>query len=486
MEPSNLVIISSDEEDNKLKTCLDRKSQRFCISKVRNGAAIKNPQHHLQSPNSSILRRFSPYRRLIRSKSAEILGSQPDAYKSMKRAMSAPGLLWTPRASTRTTKSPVANEKRSNTRDHEAAGYRLIEQPLAHSSSNNSNETPAGTTKFSGGVSKEPRSTHAPVHVPLPEPLFRGSHTSSQPTTTTTGAMDSYHSTSCSTPRAPCLNPPPEPTYIPRPPCPNPTPRPSFADPFPQQRHLKYAYPAASKTAAPRKYVSPYSQQNPRARHPQHLIGRPMPVIQSLVPKRKADDSAENAPKRIKKEITGATPSQNSSPARSKFSESSKVIYVPSEPSAAPSSPRPPRNRAWTSVMLVDFAETLRNSFDFNAFATKHGKAVKDIRDTFEMVVSKPIFEHSSRGMARAKMQSFNQKLKEYVAWMKRGGRDVHGELTTSPWRLSDTAKGKNSGSGGKDAKAGPSNCKAPATPKRARALKTPGEPLIYKDGIYQ
>lgn len=149
--------------------------------------------------------------------------------------------------------------------------------------------------------------------------------------------------------------------------------------------------------------------------------------------------------------------------------------------------------------MLVDFAETLRKSFDFNAFSTKHGKAVKDIRDTFEMVVSKPIFEHSSRGMARAKMQTFNQKLKEYVAWINRGGRDVHGELTTSPWKLSGTAKAKEvetkakaAGStakvkkGDKGVEAEPSKGKGPAAAKRARALKAPGEPLVYKDGIYQ
>lgn len=142
--------------------------------------------------------------------------------------------------------------------------------------------------------------------------------------------------------------------------------------------------------------------------------------------------------------------------------------------------------------MLVDFAETLRKSFDFPAFSAKHGKAVKDIRDTFEMVVSKPIFEYSSRGMARARMQTFNQKLKEYVAWMKRGGRDVHGELTTSPWKLSDTAKLKQAVGtpktkrGKKPTKLAPANAKAPETPKRARALKAPGEPLVYKDGVYQ
>ena len=174
-------------------------------------------------------------------------------------------------------------------------------------------------------------------------------------------------------------------------------------------------------------------------------------------------------------------------------------MYVHSEPGTALPSPRPPRNRAWTSVMLDDFAETLRKSYDFNAFATKHGKAVKDIRDTFGMVVSKPIFEYSSRGMARAKMKTFNKKLEEYVAWMDRGGRDVHGELTTSPWKLSDTAKAKEAESkakkaestakdkkGGQAAEIGPSKGKGPANPKRARALQAPGEPLVYKDGIYQ
>lgn len=499
MEPSNLILISSDEEDKKPKT-LDRKSQRVGTSMVRNGAAIQTSQQLPQSQKSLFLPRFSPCRRIIRSRSAEVLRSQPEPFQSMKRAMTAPCPMRPPRASIHATKSPVASERMPSTRHHEPAGYTLIKQPLARSRPQSSNETSAGTTKTSRGVSKEPPSTQALVHAPITKSSYRSFHTPSRPPKTTTGTLGPYQSTSRFVARPPCLNPPPEPTYIPRPPCLNPNPRPSFVDPFSQQPYLKYPYLATSKAAAPQQYVSPYLKQHPRPRRLQHIFDRPVPALQPSVPKRKADDRVENAPKRLKKEITIATPSRISSPALSKFSRPSGSNHVPSEPSTAQQSPRPPRNRAWTSVMLVDFAETLRKSFDFNAFSTKHGKAVKDIRDTFEMVVSKPIFEHSSRGMARAKMQSFNQKLKEYVAWMNRGGRDVHGELTTSPWKLSDTARAKEVESKAKEARstakvkkgdkaveAEPSKGKGPTTtPKRARALKVPGEPLIYKDGIYQ
>lgn len=489
MEPSHLVVISSDEEDNKPKTSLDKKSRSVGSSTVRNGAAIKNPPRWLQFQNSPTLPQLSPHQQLIRSKSAEVLCSPPEVYESTKRAMSASCLMPTARASIRATKSLVVNEKRPITRHHEPTRYTLIKQSLAPSRPHTSKETSAGAAKSSDGVSTKSPSAQALVDAHAFTCTFPSMHESSQPTTATTGTMNSYQSTSQSV-APPCLNPSPRPTYIPRPPCLNPTPRPSFVDPFPEKPYLKDSYPAASKAVAPQQYVSPYPQQHPSVRRPQHQIDHPMPALQPS--KRKADSIAGNASKRIRKEITNATPTQLSSPARSNHSKSPGNFHVPCEPSIAVPSPRPPRNRGWTSVMLVDFAETLRKSFDFPAFSAKHGKAVKDIRDTFEMVVSKPIFEYSSRGMARARMQTFNQKLKQYVAWMKRGGRDVHGELTTSPWKLSDTAKAKQAETtpkakkGRKPAKPAPAPAKAPGTPKRARALKAPGEPLVYKDGVYQ
>lgn len=265
--------------------------------------------------------------------------------------------------------------------------------------------------------------------------------------------------------------------------------------------YLKYPYLAASKAAAPQQYVSPYPKLHPKEVSTQrlNLEGLSTPAALSTALKREASENMGNAPKRMKNETTSAASKQSCSSARSKLSKASGSIHVPSEPSVALSSSRSPRNQAWTSVMLVNFADTLRKSFDFNAFASKHGKPVKDIRDTFEMVVSKPIFEYSSRGMARAKMKAFNQKLKDFVAWTNRGGRDVHGELTTSPWKLSSTEKAKEAErkakeaestakgkKGEKAANAGPSKGKGPATTKRPRALKAPGEPLVYKDGIYR
>lgn len=498
MKASDPIIILSDDEDINAKTPLDRKSQRDSFSMVRYRDIIKTPRQRSKSQSSPVLPRFSPSRRLVRSQSAGDPRPQPDRYVSIKRAKSAPRLICTPRAA---MKTPVANEEDPNTRHYKCTGHGLIEDPLVYSRSHISNDTSASATRISGEVSKDSRSTKAQFYTSTTELPSRGLHTSSRPTTTTAGTFNSSQSTSRFVPRPPCLNPPPEAGYIPQSPCLDPAPRSSFVDPIPQKSYLKDSYLAAGKATTPRQYTTPYPQQHPGVRIPQCSINRPKPGIQPLVPKRKADDNVENAPKRMKNELSVATPRQISSPAGSKFSKSSGSIYLSSEPSTDLQNPRPPRNRAWTSVMLVDFAETLRDSFDFNAFATKHGKAVKDIRDTFEMVVSKPIFEHSSRGMARAKMQSFNQKLKEYVAWMKRGGRDVHGELTTSPWKLSDTAKAKEAESRAREADSTPNrekignptkpavpiNSKASQpTPRRTRALKAPGDPLIYKDGIYQ
>lgn len=478
MEPSSLIIISSDEEDNKAKTLLDRKRKGLGSSTVRDGAAIKTSQQLLQSQDSPMLPWRSPRRPLIRSKSAEVLGFQPEINKSVKRAVSASCLACTPRGYIRAPKSPVANEKRQSIQHQEPAGFKLIKQPLVHTWPHTTNELSPTTI--------EPNSTHALVEAPITKFPFHNLHTSSQPQTTATGTMGYYWSaTNPFVLGPPYLNPLPEEEIRPlRPPCLNLIPWP----------YLKYPYLAASKAAAPQQYVSPDSNPHPKEISTQrlNLDGLSMAAVDSSALKRKAGDNIGNAPKRMKNETVSATPSQISSPARSKLSKAS-------ESSAALSSSRPPRNRAWTSVMLVDFADTLRKSFDFNAFAAKHGKAAKDIRDTFEMVVSKPIFEHSSRGMARAKMQTFNQKLRDFVAWTNRGGRDVHGELTTSPWKLSSTAKAKAAESkakeaestakgkkGEKAAKAGSSKGKGPATPKRPRALKATGEPLVYKDGIYR
>ncbi|MCJ1463946.1 hypothetical protein MMC07_002556 [Pseudocyphellaria aurata] len=513
MKASDPIVISSDDEDNQTKTSLDRKLRRDC---VRHGDIVKTLRQRSKSPSSPIHPHLSPDRRIVRSQSAGNPRPQPDIYVSMKRAMSAPRPICTPGAA---TKSPLAKEEDPNTRRHESTGLNLIEDPLVRSRSHFSNDTSASVTRTCGEVSKDSRSTKAQCCTSTTESPSRDFHTSSQPTSTPTETFNSSLSNSRVVPRPPCLNPPPEPSYIPRPPCLNPPPEPSyiprppclnptrrssFIDPFPHEPYLKDSYLATGKAATPRQYTNSYPQQHPGVKVPRYLIDRPKQGIQPLVPKRKADADVENAPKRMKNEVSIATHRQISSPARSKFSNSSENFHPNSAPSIGLQNPRPPRNRAWTSVMLVDFAETLRDSFDFDAFATKHGKAVKDIRDTFEMVVSKPIFEHSSRGMARAKMQTFNQKLKEYVAWMKRGGRDVHGELTTSPWKLSGIARAKEAESNAKGADdstatnqkrehptkpaAVPIKSKASETTPRGRprALKAPGDPLVYKDGIYQ
>lgn len=494
MEPSNLIILLSDDEDNTPKTLLDKKSQRVTSNTVRNRAAFETPPKRLQSQNLLILAQSSPRQRLVRSKSAEVVPFQSDIYKSIERTMSAPCLMCTPRASIPATNIPVTKEAGPATVHHEPAGYMSVKQPLAQPRSHTPNENSASKTKISDRGSVEPRPAQASIPPQMAKPVFRHFHAASQPTKITTGTMILYPDDSHVIIHPPSLKTPPELISIPRPPCLNPTPRQPSVDPY-----LKYPYLAAAKAAAPRQYVSVYPQQEPRGRLPQHLIDHSMPAFQPLAPKRKADDSVESVPKRVRRGSISVKPSQPPSAARSKISESPAIIGEPSNPKTALSVPRPPRNRAWTSVMLVDFAETLRTSFDFDAFATKHGKAVKDIHDTFGMVVMKPIFEHSSRGMARARMQSFNQKLKEYVAWMKRGGRDVHGELTTSPSKKSDKGKAKEADIKAKEAKsaakgkqvekvtkAGPSKGKGSETPKRARAIKGPGEPLVYRDGIYQ
>ena len=56
----------------------------------------------------------------------------------------------------------------------------------------------------------------------------------------------------------------------------------------------------------------------------------------------------------------------------------------------------PTTSTPWTTSQINHFAQGLQNSFDFNAFASRHSKTRKQVLDTFEFLVFKPIFKYGS------------------------------------------------------------------------------------------
>lgn len=91
----------------------------------------------------------------------------------------------------------------------------------------------------------------------------------------------------------------------------------------------------------------------------------------------------------------------------------------PSPPS--PTTTRRPRSRPWTSAMIADMAQTLQCSFPFADFSAKHGKAPTEVFEAFSAVVQMPLFEYSAKGMARARMKGFQDRIRDY----RDKGRDI-------------------------------------------------------------
>ncbi len=85
-----------------------------------------------------------------------------------------------------------------------------------------------------------------------------------------------------------------------------------------------------------------------------------------------------------------------------------------SSPVPATTSARRPRSRPWTSAMIADMAQTLQYSFPFADFGAKHGKAPSEVFEAFSAVVQMPLFEYSAKGMARARMKGFQDRIRDY------------------------------------------------------------------------
>ena len=84
-----------------------------------------------------------------------------------------------------------------------------------------------------------------------------------------------------------------------------------------------------------------------------------------------------------------------------------------------PDPPPKTRKRQWNCGMLSDLATELQKTFDAKSFSTKHGMDIKEVLKVFAIYVHQPLFAFSARGLSRAKMKEFKEKMKEHDKKLK-------------------------------------------------------------------
>ena len=87
-----------------------------------------------------------------------------------------------------------------------------------------------------------------------------------------------------------------------------------------------------------------------------------------------------------------------------------------------PDPPPKTRKRQWNCGMISDLGTELQRTFDAQAFSAKHGMDVKEVLKVFAIYVQQPLSAFSARGLSRAKMREFKEKMKEHDKRLKETG----------------------------------------------------------------
>ena len=69
--------------------------------------------------------------------------------------------------------------------------------------------------------------------------------------------------------------------------------------------------------------------------------------------------------------------------------------------------------------MIADLGTELHRIFDAQAFATKHGLDAKEVSKVFSVFVQQPLSAFSVRGLSRARMKEFKEKMREHDKRLK-------------------------------------------------------------------
>lgn len=165
--------------------------------------------------------------------------------------------------------------------------------------------------------------------------------------------------------------------------------------------------PTILPPATPNHQSQPQSQSQPQA--------QPQPQPQSPF----------NLPSSIPSFPASSPPFPSSSPlfpsSSPPFPSSSLPYPSPADTPTVTPNARRTRSRPWTGAMIADMAQTLQYSFPFAEFSAKYGKAPSEVFEAFSAVVQMPLFEYSAKGMAKARMKGFHDRIREY----RDKGRDI-------------------------------------------------------------
>lgn len=82
--------------------------------------------------------------------------------------------------------------------------------------------------------------------------------------------------------------------------------------------------------------------------------------------------------------------------------------------------------------MLSDLATSLQKTFDAQSFSTKHNIDMKEVLKVFAIYVHQPLSAFSARGLSRAKMKEFKEKMKEHDRKVKEAAAAAGDEAAAS------------------------------------------------------
>ncbi|KAL8792458.1 MAG: hypothetical protein Q9195_004914 [Heterodermia aff. obscurata] len=189
--------------------------------------------------------------------------------------------------------------------------------------------------------------------------------------------------------------------------------RPRTATPTYIPRHLPYHPPmGAAQKPAPRGHAPYYSSTSAPA----------YPLLPTSNPTLWATPAYD--PNMDRKVADGANNS-SSAPPLLPTTASKPIHSTPRTTETQPLDPPPKtRKRQWNCGMISDLGTELQRTFDAQAFSAKHGMDPKEVLKVFAIYVQQPLSAFSARGLSRAKMKEFKEKMKEHDRKLKETAGD--------------------------------------------------------------
>lgn len=219
------------------------------------------------------------------------------------------------------------------------------------------------------------------------------------------------------------------------------TPAPCTSAP-PSRKRFLWSIPAYDPAKDPTSLTAPTTE--PAAVSTNTPPPAPRPAFARLI--ESAKDQWKNVPNAKKNEATKAPVAPNASPKKPKLPPTANLLLprngpatqaspfnvphdapgapplptikiTPPTPTSAvfPPSAAPPRTKSkpWTSREYAELAQVAYHSFPFAVFAATHGKTEAEVMKTYSAIIQLPIFNHSAKGLARARVKEWERAEEE-------------------------------------------------------------------------